>query len=76
MTETATKALPCLQLPCPKCGEQQANISLNLWSLDDQAAGNFTCHECDGEIALDEVRDLIARWSKVIAWIETIPSAE
>jgi DNA-directed RNA polymerase subunit M/transcription elongation factor TFIIS len=69
-----TKTLPALQLPCPKCGEPTASIALNLWTLDDEDAGNFTCQECENEISLAELRGFISRWSKLIAWLENVPS--
>jgi hypothetical protein len=67
----AAKAAKGLLLPCPLCGEQGASISLYLDDMD-------TCHcrDCDNEFSLDTVRDLLAKWSRVLAWADSAPTAE
>jgi uncharacterized protein (DUF983 family) len=52
-------------LPCPKCGNAESCISLHLDDCE-----TFTCRECDEEFTADDVRDLIAKWGKVLAWID------
>jgi hypothetical protein len=74
LTTPAPKTLTALQLPCPKCGEDQANIAVNLWTLDDETGGNFYCHECSNEISLQEIRGFISRWSRLIGWLENAPN--
>ena len=62
-----------LQLPCPKCNEQNANVSLHL---DD--AETFTCHECEDEFSIDDVREYLAtaqRWGRVLDWVQTMPGS-
>ena len=71
MTAQTMKAIT---LPCPKCGEENASIAVHLWTLDDETAVNFFCHECEAEISLQEVRGLIARWSRLLDWLETAPT--
>jgi hypothetical protein len=63
-----------VQALCPLCGEPHANLSLNLWCIDEDAA--VTCRECDGEFSLAQVRDVVARWTKLLAWIDAIPAME
>jgi Zn ribbon nucleic-acid-binding protein len=57
-------------LPCPKCGEPSAIIKVSLANVDE-----FECAECGNEFAADEVRDFIARWQPVLAWLQTIPES-
>jgi hypothetical protein len=57
-------------LTCPLCGQDCA-ISLNLEDLE-----TCTCPECSEEFTLDTVRDVIARWQKVLAWVDLCPAAE
>jgi len=66
VTEAPEKGLT---LPCPKCGEAEASIALNLDDLD-------TCHclACDEEFTLGEIRDLIAKWQRVLRWVELFPA--
>jgi hypothetical protein len=70
--QTAAPATPVrsIQLPCPQCGEAQANISLGL------ADFGLTCHECDAEFTIEEVRGFIARWTPVIRWLDDAPVIE
>lgn len=66
-------ALTAIQLPCPRCGESIANIALNLWTLDDTTADNFTCAECSESFSVDLVREIIARWQPLLKWLESAP---
>jgi transcription elongation factor Elf1 len=60
-----------MTLPCPHCGEEQAVISLNLADMD-----SFTCQECNAEFDTDSVRNLIAKWTRILAWIGTAPGSD
>ena len=51
-------------LPCPRCGED-THIRLDL---DDCAV--FTCTSCEADFAADDVRNLVAVWSDVLARID------
>jgi hypothetical protein len=57
-------------LPCPCCGEPDAIITVNLADVSE-----FGCKECGGEFTADHVRDLIARWTPVLAWLATVPDS-
>jgi hypothetical protein len=61
-TETTTTR--GIMLPCPRCGEAEANIMLHL---GDQT---LQCCECEEEFDADELRGIMARWVKVLAWME------
>jgi hypothetical protein len=50
-------------LTCPLCGQDCA-ISLNLEDLK-----TCTCPECSEDFLLDTVRDVIARWQRVLNWV-------
>ncbi len=74
-TPTCTRpALKPMTLPCPRCGEASASISLELFRLGE--GEELHCHDCDADFSLDEVRELIARWTRVVAWIDTVPQGE
>lgn len=59
-----------LLLPCPRCGEEHASMVLHLADLD-----LIECRECEQEITLAEVRDLLTRWAPVLAWIDAAPTS-
>lgn len=56
-----------ITLPCPRCGESEAEIELRLWSKD------YHCTQCNADITHDEMRGMLAAWSKIIAWVDTMP---
>jgi hypothetical protein len=57
-------------LPCPKCG-QDTNIKMYLDDLH-----TFACPECDDEFTADDVRQFLAKWSRVLSWLDSAPAAE
>ena len=67
MSQTTTAA--GITLPCPMCAEPEASMSLRL------ADKTFECHECSGEVQADDLRSLLARWAKVLAWVDAMPGA-
>lgn len=58
------------ELPCPKCGEQDA-ITVNLYDVED-----LHCSECDTDFSLQEIRELLAAWGPVVKWLDTAPVRE
>lgn len=68
----ATPAPEGFTMPCIRCGDMTAGVALNLAALDGEDA--VRCHECDGEFSLAEVRDVIGRWSKLLVWIDSVPT--
>jgi hypothetical protein len=74
-TPTCTKARKAILPPCPMCGEETASVLLRLANLDESDC-EFQCVECDAEFSADHVRILIAKWSKLLAWIDAAPSME
>ena len=73
-TETTPTTAPVARkgwglLPCVKCGAE-TNMALYLDDLT-----TVRCGDCEEEIALADIRDLIARWSRVLAWVDAAPSA-
>jgi predicted RNA-binding Zn-ribbon protein involved in translation (DUF1610 family) len=66
--------IPAFTLPCPKCGADEASISIHTDArLEDGNA--FSCNECDGEISATEVRTIIRRWTKFLACVEAMSAA-
>jgi hypothetical protein len=72
---TCTKSLTAIKLPCPKCGEAEACISLSLFCLDDDDA-QFTCTECEAEFGRNEITEFIRRWTKLLAWMDLAPDMD
>jgi uncharacterized protein (DUF983 family) len=74
---TQQPALTCVPasrgilLPCPHCGESEATITLNLSDME-----TMTCQECDAEFTTDDVRNIIAKWTPVLKWLDAAPTAE
>ncbi len=57
-----------LMLPCPHCGDAAATITFVL------AAGDrFYCADHDGDFSANDVREFIAKWTAVLAWIDQMP---
>jgi transcription elongation factor Elf1 len=65
---TATTTSRGLTLPCPCCGQAESSVALSLADGE-----TFQCKECDAEFTADDVRAFIAKWSLVLAWIDTMP---
>jgi transcription initiation factor IIE alpha subunit len=64
-----TSTTPGILLPCPKCGEPEATITLHL------SEGNlFTCTECEAEFSADDLHAIIRKWQKVLTWVEAMPT--
>jgi hypothetical protein len=70
-TNNGTVKAKGLLLPCPLCGEQQASVSLYLDDMD-----TCYCRDCENEFSLDTVRELIARWQRVLSWVDACPADE
>jgi hypothetical protein len=49
--------------PCPRCGENAVRIA--LYDLNE-----LVCVECDSEFSLDDVRQLLNGWTRVLKWID------
>lgn len=54
-------------LRCPCCGETDS-LSVDLDNL------YIRCRENECEVSMDEVRELIAQWQRVLAWLEMAPA--
>ena len=80
MSTTAVQTSPALTiaetaergqtLPCPCCGEENATITLNLADAE-----SLVCQDCEADFTVDQVRAFIAKWGRLLAWIETMPTA-
>jgi transcription elongation factor Elf1 len=72
-TSTLTCTTPArgMTLPCPRCGEANASFDLNLADGD-----TLHCQDCDENFSVEEIRDLVKRWGRMLAWIDSMPSEE
>jgi len=66
----ATKTTRCLAVPCPRCGECNA-VTVDLNDLD-----AFKCGDCDGEFSREDLDNMIAKWTRALAWIDAAPVEE
>ncbi len=57
-------------LPCPYCGEE-GNVLLDLSDLD-----TFKCCECDREWSRSDLEEILAKWQRVLTWIDSAPKQE
>lgn len=74
-TPTCEKARKAIYLPCPLCGEAEASINLYLHGLEDPDA-QFYCQACEGEFGENQIREIVRRWSKLLAWLDAAPDCE
>lgn len=77
-TDTATNTPATrpegIQLYCPHCREPSANVKLHLWEPE-----CFLCEECGEEFDRGDIEAMLeglAKWKRVLAWIDTMPSEE
>jgi hypothetical protein len=56
---------------CILCADAEAVISLDL---DD--CHTLRCGACDDTFTLEDVREHVAAWQRVIAWVDAAPLAE
>jgi uncharacterized protein (DUF983 family) len=60
-----------LTLPCPRCGQAEATFAVRLTDPSE-----VTCEDCEEDIAVDELRDLIRKWQPICVWLHTFPVVE
>lgn len=53
-------------LPCIKCGEIDV-VRVNVYD------GSFSCSQCDEEWTVDDAKDFLSQWLKIIRWVEMMP---
>ena len=56
-------------LPCPRCGELGASISINLHD-----PSTMTCLECEEDFTAEQLQALIVSWQPILAWLATLPA--
>ncbi len=72
-TASSPRELRPFHLHCPMCGEHEANILVDLGSLDGDA---FKCGSCEADFSVETVRTLLARWGRLLAWLDAVPQDE
>jgi transcription elongation factor Elf1 len=55
---------------CLHCGQEES-IRIDAHDLH-----NFTCSSCDAEFTADDVRAEMARWGKLLAWLDSAPAID
>jgi hypothetical protein len=71
-TRTRTKADDRRGFPglrCLKCGEEDT-VRVNVADM------GLTCSSCDEGFSVAEVRDMMASWTRVLAWIDQAPAVK
>ena len=56
-------------LPCPRCGELEAEIHLNIACPRE----GFRCGCCEEEFDIGDVQAIIRRWRPILEWIDKLP---
>jgi hypothetical protein len=69
-TAAASPARGFPGLRCPICGSEDGLLYLDLGGLDD-----FRCTANDCEFTVEDVRQFIGQWSRLVAWIDQAPAA-
>jgi transposase-like protein len=67
---TATATTRGFAVRCLHCGQAEC-VRIDAHDLH-----NFTCTSCDAEFTVDDVRAEMARWAKLLAWLNTAPAVE
>jgi hypothetical protein len=65
---TATTTTRGFSVLCLRCAEEETV------RVDVHALHTFTCTSCDAEFSADDVRAEMARWEKLLAWLDTAPA--
>jgi uncharacterized protein (DUF983 family) len=61
----ATATAKGFAVRCIRCGQEEC-IRLNVNNLD-----TFSCSACDEDFTADDVRTELARWARLLAWLDT-----
>lgn len=67
---TETKVTRGFKIHCPFCGEEN---SLRF-NVDDVHA--MTCGQCDVDLTAEDIRQVMAQWGHMLAWLDTAPPVE
>jgi transcription elongation factor Elf1 len=59
---------------CPRCGEPNACVSVELG--DFSAGDALHCKDCDESFSLDLIRNIVKTWPRVLAWLDSAPAIE
>lgn len=72
MSTNDTTATPrTITLPCLRCGEENASFDFCLADGE-----TFHCQDCDESVTLDEVKLVLGKWAKIVAWAAVMPTDE
>jgi uncharacterized protein (DUF983 family) len=67
---TARKKTQGFRVRCPGCGDTDSlRVALN-------DVHRIACTNCEEEITPASVRQLIAEWQQVLAWLDTAPELD
>ncbi len=61
----ATKTKTGFAVRCLHCGEQEC-VRIDVHDLH-----TFHCASCDAEFTADDVQAEMARWARLLAWLDT-----
>lgn len=67
----STEQSPGRPLPCPRCGEESAAITVNM--ADPLCDSSLQCLECEEYFSVAEIEAIARRWAPVLAWLKSCP---
>jgi hypothetical protein len=67
---TATATTRGFAVKCIHCAEE------STVRLDVHDVHTFHCGSCDNEFTADDVRAEMARWTKLLAWLDSAPAID
>lgn len=67
---TVTEVRRGFACQCPLCGEA------DVLRLDLSDCRTLTCGSCDGSLTVDELREIMAAWTRLLRWVDSAPERE
>ena len=70
---SAVRTYRSCTLPCPCCGEAEANIALYLGEIGN--GEEFMCQSCNTTFSIEQIERILATWPILLDWLRTLPAS-
>jgi uncharacterized protein (DUF983 family) len=67
---TTTPGTGIKGLCCPKCGEANC-VTVKIWEPSE-----LHCNDCGEALDRGDIEDMIAKWTALLGWLDSIPSID